>query len=84
MMYLGKPVVATGWSANMDFMNADNSMPVRYRLEPLAQDVGAYPAGPLWAEADIDHAAWCLIQLARDPDWPGAWAARRRRTSVVS
>lgn len=68
MMYLGKPVVATGWSANMDFMNGENSMPVRYRLEPLAHDVGAYPAGPLWAEADVDHAAWCLVQLAQDSE----------------
>lgn len=67
MMALGKPVVATGWSANMDFMTADNSMPVRYRLEPLAHDVGAYPAGPLWAEADVDHAATCLVQLVADP-----------------
>lgn len=68
MMYLGKPVIATGWSANMDFMTADNSFPVRYQLEPLAHDVGAYPAGPVWAEADIDHAAWCLGQIADNPD----------------
>jgi len=51
----------------MDFMNVDNSMPVHFRLEPLARDVGAYPAGPLWAEADTDYAAACLVQLARDP-----------------
>lgn len=71
MMYLGKAVVATGWSANMDFMNVDNSMPVHFRLEPLARDVGAYPAGPLWAEADTDYAAACLVQLARDPALAG-------------
>ena len=68
MMALGKPVVATGWSANMDFMTPENSMPVRYRLEPLAQAIGAYPAGPLWAEADIDHAASCILQLLNQPD----------------
>ena len=68
MMYLGKPVVATGWSANMDFMNAGNSFPVRYELKPLDRDLGAYPAGPLWAEADVEHAAWCLGQLASQPD----------------
>lgn len=67
MMYLGKPVVATGWSANMDFMTADNSMPVRYKLKPLEHDVGAYPAGPIWAEAEVEHAAECLVQLANDP-----------------
>jgi len=68
MMHLGKPVVATGWSANMDFMTPDNAMPVRYTLKPLAQDLGAYPPGPQWAEADIEHAAWCLGQLASQPD----------------
>ncbi len=67
MMHLGKPVIATGWSANTDFMTADNSFPVRYTLQPLAQAVGVYPAGPLWAEADVDHAAWCLTRLLDDP-----------------
>ncbi|SDE67966.1 glycosyltransferase [Desulfuromonas thiophila] len=68
MMSLAKPVIATGWSANMDFMTVDNSLPVRYALKPLDRDLGAYPAGPLWAEADIDHAAWCLEQLVQQPD----------------
>lgn len=66
MMYLGKPVVATGWSANMDFMTLDNSMPVHYTLAPLAETLGAYPAGPLWAEADVDHAAECIGRLLDD------------------
>jgi glycosyltransferase involved in cell wall biosynthesis len=69
MMRLGKAVVATGWSANMDFMAEHNSVPVRYTLKPLQQDVGPYPAGPLWAEADEEHAAWCLVQLAQQADW---------------
>lgn len=68
MMYLGKPVIATGWSGNMDFMTHENSMPVKYELKPLDVDLGAYPAGPLWAEADVEHAAWCLSQLVTQPD----------------
>jgi glycosyltransferase involved in cell wall biosynthesis len=76
MMALGKPVVATGWSANMDFMTASNSMPVRYTLAPLPQDVGAYPAGPLWAEACVEHAAECLERLAADPALQQAMGAR--------
>ncbi|MGP1685155.1 MAG: glycosyltransferase, partial [Giesbergeria sp.] len=79
MMYLGKPVVATGWSANMDFMTTANSLPVRYELKALDIDLGAYPAGPLWAEADVEHAAWCLSQLASQPELAqrlGAQAAR--------
>jgi glycosyltransferase involved in cell wall biosynthesis len=66
MMYLGKPVVATGWSANMDFMTFENSMPVKYTLEPLKQHTGAYRAGPVWAEADIEHAASCIRRLLDD------------------
>ena len=75
MMYLGKPVIATGWSANIDFMTTENSFPVRYQLKPLVQAVGVYPAGQLWAEADIDHAADCLTQLLDDP-------ALRQRTGL--
>lgn len=67
MMYLGKSVIATGWSANMDFMSGENSFPVRYRLQPLNEPVGVYPAGQLWAEADVDHAADCLTHLLDDP-----------------
>jgi glycosyltransferase involved in cell wall biosynthesis len=67
MMYLGKPVIATDWSGNTDFMSADNAMPVRYQLVPLAKAVGVYPAGQLWAEADVDHAAWSLTRLLDDP-----------------
>jgi len=67
MMSLGKPVVATGWSANMDFMTAENSMPVKYTLEPLKEDIGAYRAGPVWAEADVEHAASCIRRLLDDP-----------------
>ncbi|MCF8167321.1 MAG: glycosyltransferase [Rhodoferax sp.] len=67
MMYLGKPVVATGWSANLDFMTPDNSMPVQYQLQPLQNAVGVYPAGQLWAEADTSHAAHCLSQLFDQP-----------------
>ena len=80
MMYLGKPVVATGWSANMDFMDDTNSMPVRYQLQPLKTAVGPYVAGLPWAEADIDHAAWCLRQLATDSGLAARLGNRARET----
>src|SRR5207302_10340562 len=55
-MFLGKPVVATAYSANMDFMNEHNSCLVRYQLRSVPD--GAYPfaKGQVWAEPDIDHA----------------------------
>ncbi|HEY2846218.1 MAG TPA: glycosyltransferase family 4 protein [Pyrinomonadaceae bacterium] len=57
-MSLGKPVIATGYSGNMDFMTAENSFPVRYR--PTAIDAGRsdiYRGKGEWAEPDEQHAA---------------------------
>ncbi|MFA7282178.1 MAG: glycosyltransferase [Sterolibacterium sp.] len=68
MMYLGKPVIGTGWSANMDFMTAENSFPVSYMLKPLEQAVGVYVAGQPWAEADVEHAAKVLQELLDDSE----------------
>ena len=56
-MALGKPVIATGYSGNMDFMNKDNSFPVGYRFAEVDGDYGAYKRGNIWAEPDIDEAA---------------------------
>lgn len=79
-MYLGKPVIATNWSGNVDFMNADNSCPVDYELVRLNRDYGPYRAGQLWAEPDIDHAAWYMTRLLQDPAWARDIAARGRET----
>jgi len=56
-MAQGKPVIATGWSGNMDFMNVSNSFPVRYELVELKESVGPYQAGQAWAEPSVEHAA---------------------------
>ena len=56
-MHLGKPVIATGYSGNLDFMTAQNSYLVNYELVPIGDDAPPYPADGVWAEPDIDHAA---------------------------
>lgn len=56
-MYYGKPVIATAYSSNMEFMNVGNSFPVKYELLTTTEDYGAYPKGSVWAEPDVDHAA---------------------------
>lgn len=56
-MALGKPVIATGYSGNMDFMNRDSSFPVDYGLAEIGADYGAYKRGNYWAEPDIEEAA---------------------------
>lgn len=59
-MALGIPTVATGYSGNLDFMNADNSWLVPGVLSPLIP--GDYPfyQGQEWLEPDIGEAAKAL------------------------
>jgi glycosyltransferase involved in cell wall biosynthesis len=67
-MYMRKPVIATGWSGNMDFMNPNNSFPVRFELQPLDHEVGPYRKGFRWAEPDLHHAAELMELVTRDPE----------------
>lgn len=62
-MALGKPVIATGWSGNMDFMTVSNSFPVQYALVEIEADVGPYRAGEIWAEPSVPHAAVLMRQI---------------------
>ncbi len=66
-MLLGKPVVATAYSGNLAFMDAENSCLVDYSLIPVKE--GEYPAwqGQHWADPNIDHAAAYLRRLVEDP-----------------
>jgi glycosyltransferase involved in cell wall biosynthesis len=79
-MALGKPAVATGWSGNVDFMNAGNSCPVGYELVPIERDHGPYTAGSRWAEPDVEHAAWFMSRLVNDSDYRATISRRARET----
>lgn len=59
-MLYGKPVIATNYSGNVDFMEKGLSYPVEYQLTPIPK--GAYPFidasdQAVWAEPDIQSAA---------------------------
>lgn len=66
-MFLGKPVIATAYSGNMDFMDNRNSMLVDYTLIELRD--GDYPhwQQQQWADADSDQAAYYMTQLLSRP-----------------
>ncbi len=68
-MALGKPVIATGWSGNLDFMNKNNSALVSYSLIPVRDPEGAFQGDDQkWADANVDEAAEWLRRLAGDAD----------------
>ena len=65
-MYFGKPVIGTGYSGNMDFMNSFNSYPVAYQLVPDEQ--GLLKKGALWADVVIEDAAQKMKQVFEQRD----------------
>jgi glycosyltransferase involved in cell wall biosynthesis len=76
-MLLGRAVVATGWSGNMDFMNPEVAALVPYRLVAARDPRGTYDvAGADWAEPDVEAAADALRRLAGDAAGRTAMAAR--------
>jgi len=79
-MALGKPVVATGWSGNMDFMNSGNSCPIAYDLVTLERDHPPYSAGAQWAEPDLEHAAQAMRRVADDARYREELGRRARET----
>jgi glycosyltransferase involved in cell wall biosynthesis len=68
-MFCGIPVVATGWSGNLAYMDETSAALAGYELVPLADPTGIYPPlpGALWAAPDIAHAAELLCALGGDP-----------------
>lgn len=65
-MYLGKPVIVTNYSGNTDFTLPDNSCLVNYKLIPV--DEGQYPfyQNQVWADPDVEHAAWYMKKVFED------------------
>ena len=79
-MLLGVPVIATGWSGNMDFMDADSVALVPYTLVPASDPRGVFEApGAVWAEPDIEAAAAHLARLAGDAPARRALGERGQR-----
>jgi glycosyltransferase involved in cell wall biosynthesis len=67
-MVLGRPVIATGWSGNVDFMAGPDAVLVPYRLVPARDPQEIYDIpGARWAEPDLDAAAAALKALADRP-----------------
>jgi glycosyltransferase involved in cell wall biosynthesis len=71
-MAAGKPVIATGYSGNLAFMDEENSLLVPYALTTVPRGCPPYPVWAEWAEPDLDAAARHMRHVWEDPD-----AARR-------
>lgn len=69
-MLAGRPVLATDWSGNTDFLSQATGVPIPYRLVPATDPQGECQHPNLsWAEADVVTAAAQLMRLRADPAW---------------
>jgi glycosyltransferase involved in cell wall biosynthesis len=89
-MACGRPVIATGYSGNLDFMTPFNAYLVDHRLVAVGDGAPPYPPEAEWAEPDLDHAAWSMRRVLERPHEAAARAVRgqaelaERRSPVVS
>jgi hypothetical protein len=67
-MAIGKPVIATGYSGNVDFMNGENSYLVDFTIGRVGPDCEIYPPEGQWAEPSIEHAAELMGRVCRGPE----------------
>jgi GT2 family glycosyltransferase/glycosyltransferase involved in cell wall biosynthesis len=80
-MYLGKPVIATRYSSNLDFMRDDNSYLIDCDLVPISLSHGPYPRGHVWAEPSTEHL--CHLMRTVFEDREGSEEKGRRAAAEI-
>jgi glycosyltransferase involved in cell wall biosynthesis/SAM-dependent methyltransferase len=78
-MYFGRPVIATAYSGNLDFMNDQNGYLVPHTMTEIGPGADPYPPDKEWAEPDLDQAAALMRDAFENPR--GA-ALRGRRAAL--
>jgi glycosyltransferase involved in cell wall biosynthesis len=67
-MALGKPVIATGYSGNLTFMNEANSFLVPFELTAVGEGAEPYSPTAMWAEPDVEVAAELMREVWLQPE----------------
>ena len=67
-MLLGKPVIATNYSGNLEYMSTSNSLLVNYKLIKINKNEYIHSKNQHWADPDLDHAALLMKKISDDKD----------------
>jgi glycosyltransferase involved in cell wall biosynthesis len=65
-MFLEKPVIATNWSGNTDYMNKENSYLVDVTLKNVIENVGPYSENQRWAEPNLKQATTFMKKIVEN------------------
>ena len=78
-MLLGKPVISTAYSGNMDFMTEETGLLVPWEYIGVGQGAEGYPPEALWAEPDLVVASSMMQNLFRDREFGTTLGNRAKR-----
>ena len=78
-MWLGRPVIATGYSGNLEFTTPETAWLVDHAMCPIGSGSDPYPADGEWADPDLDHAARLMREVAEGPEEAAERAVRGAR-----
>lgn len=67
-MWLERPIIATRYSGNLDFMDAESALLIDADMVPVGPGLAPYPAAATWASPKLDDAAAAMRRLVADPD----------------
>lgn len=65
----GKPVIGTGYSGNLDYMNVNNSLLVQYDYTTLSDDSGILKKGYIMADPDLNHAVDLMHSIVENKEF---------------
>lgn len=75
-MAYGRPVIATGYSGNLDFMTDETSYLVPFTYARIGKGNAPYPETARWAEPDLDAAGRLMRHVFENPVEAAATGAR--------
>jgi glycosyltransferase involved in cell wall biosynthesis len=75
-MALGKPVITTAYSGNLDFMDDQTAYFVSWTEGSVPEGCAPYRPGARWANPDLDDAARLMRRVVEHPDEAAAVGAR--------
>lgn len=82
-MAIGTPVIATGYSGNLEFMSDETAFLVPVTPVRSGPDALPYPEGSLWGEPDIAVASELMRRVYQAPDEAVRKAAVARRSVLL-
>ncbi|MCX7932418.1 MAG: hypothetical protein N2588_07735 [Rhodovarius sp.] len=76
--HFATPLIATGWSGNMDFCTPENTWLIRYDMRPIGEGEFLPGSRGAWADVRIHHLAELMRRVVAEPETARAMAEAGR------